>query len=261
MSAKQRHTVLVMSGKGGVGKSTVLASLATLALEQGQKVGILDIDLCGPSQPRVFGLEGQSILQAESGWLPVETNNLYMISLAFLITNKDDPVIWRGPKKTATINSFLQDVCWPADLDLLLIDTPPGTSDEHISVVEALLRQQAEKESQAATVLDGAIIVSTPQQVSLSDVRKEIVFCKKMGLPIIGLVENMAGFRCPSCSECSYVFASGGGKALASELDVAFLGSLPIDPQLTSLADSGRIREWSTDQKDTPLHQVLAKLK
>ena len=193
-----QHIILVLSGKGGVGKSSVTTQLAlTLQQSQGKRVGILDIDLTGPSVPRILGLDSRSVMSnAQGQWLPVRTeeSNVYpplsVMSLAFLLPDKDSPVIWRGPKKNAMIKQFVQDVQW-GDLDYLLIDTPPGTSDEHISIVEFL-----------SSFSPKAIIVTTPQAVSLSDVRKEISFCKKTQVPILGVVENMSGFVCPHCAVC-----------------------------------------------------------
>ncbi|KAI8080991.1 cytosolic Fe-S cluster assembly factor CFD1 [Thamnidium elegans] len=187
-----KNIVLVLSGKGGVGKSSVTTQLALSLVDQGKKVGVLDIDLTGPSIPRMLGLDGMKVHQASQGWVPVYADanqRLSCMSIGFLLTNKNDSVVWRGPKKNAMIKQFLQDVYW-GELDYLLIDTPPGTSDEHIGIVEYL------KEFNP----DGAVIVTTPQGVAIADVRKEISFCNKVKLPILGVVENMSGFVCPHCS-------------------------------------------------------------
>lgn len=243
-----KHTVLVMSGKGGVGKSTVTGLLAAAALRRGLRVGVLDVDLCGPSLPRLFGLEGRSIHQSAEGWVPVYSDasgRLGVVSLGFLVEGRDEPVIWRGPKKTASVQSLLGGVRWGA-LDLLLVDTPPGTSDEHISIVEAL-QAAASGSSPPRLRLDGALLVTTPQQASLSDVEKELSFCAKMGLPRLGLLENMSGYRCPSCSDCSYIFASGGGASLAARHSLPLVGPLPIDPRLSALADAGALLTWAPD--------------
>ncbi len=226
-----KHIILVLSGKGGVGKSTVSANLALSLVEKGHKVGLLDVDLTGPSIPKIFGLEHQTVHQSSMGWLPVYTDatrRLGVMSIGFLLTNQDDAVVWRGPKKTAMIRQFIQDVAWGSDLDYLIVDTPPGTSDEHISVVEYL----------KSYPLDGAVIVTTPQKVSLIDVKKEINFAKTVELNVIGLIENMSGFICPNCSSCSNIFSKGGGEALAKEMNVPFLGAIPIDPNLTRLVES-----------------------
>ncbi|CAM9178582.1 unnamed protein product [Ectocarpus fasciculatus] len=185
-----KHKILVLSGKGGVGKSTCSAQLAFALAKQGKQVGLLDIDICGPSIPRMLGLLGQEVHQSASGWSPVYLDdNLGVMSIGFMLPNSDDAVIWRGPRKNNLIKQFLTDVDW-GELDYLIIDTPPGTSDEHISIVQYL----------KTSSLDGAVIVTTPQEVSMSDVRKEINFCKKTGLNIIGLVENMGEICVPLSS-------------------------------------------------------------
>lgn len=226
-----RHIVLVLSGKGGVGKSSVSVQLALELLNQGYKVGLLDIDLCGPSIPIMLGIRGKQVHQSSAGWVPVQVypnKPFSVMSIGFLLPHEDDPVIWRGPKKTSIIRQFLNDVQW-GDLDYLVVDTPPGTSDEHLAVLEALNDYSP----------DGAVLVTTPQGVALSDVRKELNFCRKVLLPILGVVENMSGFVCPYCSDCSPIFSSGGGKALAEEFNITFLGEVPIDPNLTSCLEVG----------------------
>lgn len=255
MSLKDiKHITLVLSGKGGVGKSSVTSQLALTLSLQGHSVGVLDIDLTGPSIPRFFGIESEKVKQAPGGWIPVsvhearkaiegsapeantegkELGSLHCMSLGFLLANRGDAVVWRGPKKTAMVRQFLSDVHW-GSLDYLLIDTPPGTSDEHISLVETLLKQATPEQ------MAGAVIVTTPQAISISDVRKEINFCRKTNVAILGVVENMAGFVCPNCSECTNVFSKGGGEVMAKEFDVQFLGSVPIDPMFTRLIEEGR---------------------
>ncbi|KAG8628177.1 hypothetical protein KVT40_004050 [Elsinoe batatas] len=250
--------VLVLSGKGGVGKSSVTTQLALSLCLEGKSVGVLDVDLTGPSMPRFLGIETAKVRQAPGGWLPVpvvesrntgngangsneashgQTGSLHCMSLGFLLGTKGDAVVWRGPKKTAMIRQFLTDVLW-GKLDYLLIDTPPGTSDEHISLVETLLQQAAPEQ------MAGAVIVTTPQAISISDVKKEINFCRKTGVDIIGVVENMAGFVCPNCAECTNVFSKGGGQIMAQEFDIDFLGSVPIDPAFTALIEEGKIPEY-----------------
>jgi len=151
------------------------------------------------------------------------------MSIAFLLDDQDSAVIWRGPKKTATIRQFLEDVCW-GELDYLVIDTPPGTSDEHITIAESLAGYEP----------DGAVIVTTPQGVATSDVRREIAFCRKVGLPVLGILENMSGFVCPHCKECTLVFSQGGGQLLAQELGLPYLGAIPLDPRIASSADASQ---------------------
>jgi len=248
--AAVEHIVLVLSGKGGVGKSSATTQLALSLSLQGHNVGVLDVDLTGPSIPRFFGIESAKVTQAPGGWLPVPVHDactidggagqpvynvgkLQCMSLGFLLANRGDAVVWRGPKKTAMVRQFLGDVQW-GSLDYLLIDTPPGTSDEHISLVETLLK------SATPAQMSGAVIVTTPQAISVSDVKKEINFCKKVGVGILGVVENMAGFVCPNCSECTNVFSKGGGQAMAQEFAVPFLGSVPIDPMFIRLIEEGK---------------------
>ncbi|EDO14767.1 hypothetical protein Kpol_312p5 [Vanderwaltozyma polyspora DSM 70294] len=230
--AQIKHIILILSGKGGVGKSSVTTQTALTLCAQGFKVGVLDIDLTGPSLPRMFGIEDKSIYQSEEGWIPVPVDvgsegSLSLISLGFLLNSRGDSVVWRGPKKTAMIKQFMSDVKW-GQLDYLLIDTPPGTSDEHISIAEQLRWSNP----------DGAIIVTTPQGISTADVKKEINFCKKVNFKILGIVENMSGFICPYCAECTNIFSSGGGKKLAEEFDVPYLGNVPIDPKFVEMIET-----------------------
>lgn len=246
-----QNIVLVLSGKGGVGKSSITTQLALTLSLQGHTVGVLDIDLTGPSIPRFFGIEDKKVRQAPGGWIPVEVHGrqklaahgdkdagqevgeLSCMSLGFILASRSDAVIWRGPKKTAMVRQFLTDVLWPR-LDYLLIDTPPGTSDEHISLLETLLKKTA-----GTKQLAGAVVVTTPQAISISDVKKELNFCKKTGIRVLGVVENMAGFVCPNCSECTNVFSKGGGQIMARDFEVPFLGSVPIDPAFVQLIEEG----------------------
>ncbi|CAK7203851.1 cytosolic Fe-S cluster assembly factor cfd1 [Sporothrix eucalyptigena] len=240
--SKVKHIVLVLSGKGGVGKSSVTTQLALSLSLAGHSVGVLDVDLTGPSIPRMFAIEDDKVTQAPGGWLPVTVHeadpsngvgSLRVISLGFLLPKRGDAVVWRGPKKTAMVRQFLSDVFWD-ETDYLLIDTPPGTSDEHISLAETLL--QSTTEGQVA----GAVVVTTPQAVATADVRKELNFCAKTSIRVLGVVENMSGFVCPNCSECTDVFMRGGGKAMADDFGVPYLGAVPLDPQFVVLVESGR---------------------
>ncbi|KAJ2939755.1 hypothetical protein O0L34_g17947 [Tuta absoluta] len=231
MLEQVNRVILVLSGKGGVGKSTVSTQLALTLKESGYKVGLLDVDLCGPSVPYILNLEGQNVHQGPEGWVPVymdQDKQLGVMSIGFLLNSRNDAVVWRGPKKTSMIKQFLEDVCWEK-LDFLVIDTPPGTSDEHITVMENL-RQVPQC---------AAILVTTPQEVAIEDVRKEITFCKKTGIPILGILENMSGYECPTCSTCTNIFSSGGGQSLAEYAKVPYLGSVPIDPRVGQLAGQG----------------------
>ncbi|KAL8371910.1 hypothetical protein RB595_001624 [Gaeumannomyces hyphopodioides] len=227
-----RHKILVLSGKGGVGKSTFTSLLAhAFATNPDNSVGIMDTDICGPSIPKMMGAEAETIHISGAGWSPVYVmDNLGVMSIQFMLPNRDDAIIWRGPKKNGLIKQFLKDVEW-GDLDFLLVDTPPGTSDEHLSV-NTFLRESG---------IDGAVVVTTPQEVALLDVRKEIDFCRKAGIRVLGLVENMSGFVCPGCKHESQIFraTTGGGRALAKEMGIRFLGSVPLDPQIGMACDYG----------------------
>lgn len=232
-----KNIVLILSGKGGVGKSSITTQLALSLALAGKKVGVLDIDLTGPSIPRFFGVEGRQVHQASGGWLPVyldpthtsesEGGSVCCMSIGFLLKNRGDSVVWRGPKKTAMIRQFLSDVLW-GDLDYLLIDTPPGTSDEHISVVEKL---------RDFPRVRGAVLVTTPQEVSTADVRKELSFCGKVGINVLGVIENMSGYVCPCCNEITNIFSSGGGEAMATQFKVDFLGKIPIEPKFVEMIE------------------------
>jgi Mrp family chromosome partitioning ATPase len=194
-------------------------------------VGIMDTDICGPSIPKMMGVEAETIHVSNNGWEPVwVTENLACMSIQFMLPNRDDAVIWRGPKKNGLIKQFLKDVEW-GELDYLLVDTPPGTSDEHLSVNSFL------KESG----VDGAVVVTTPQEVSLLDVRKEIDFCRKAGIRVLGVVENMSGFVCPNCKGESEIFraTTGGAKRLASDVGIPYLGAVPLDPRIGQSCDYG----------------------
>nr|XP_004057243.4 cytosolic Fe-S cluster assembly factor NUBP1 isoform X2 [Gorilla gorilla gorilla] len=227
-----KHKILVLSGKGGVGKSTFSAHLAHgLAEDENTQIALLDIDICGPSIPKIMGLEGEQYVE----------DNLGVMSVGFLLSSPDDAVIWRGPKKNGMIKQFLRDVDW-GEVDYLIVDTPPGTSDEHLSVVQYL----------AAAHIDGAVIITTPQEVSLQDVRKEINFCRKVKLPIIGVVENMSGFICPKCKKESQIFppTTGGAELMCQDLEVPLLGRVPLDPLIGKNCDKGQ--SFFIDAPDSP---------
>ncbi|OWF47785.1 Cytosolic Fe-S cluster assembly factor nubp1-B [Mizuhopecten yessoensis] len=246
-----KHKIVVLSGKGGVGKSTFTAHLAHgLATDHTKQVGVLDVDICGPSIPRILGVEGEQVHQSGSGWSPVYVDdNLSVMSIGFLLGGPDDAVIWRGPKKNGLIKQFLRDVDW-GEMDFLVIDTPPGTSDEHLSVAQYL------KESQ----IDGAVIITTPQELALLDVRKEVNFCRKVEMPIIGVVENMSGFVCPKCKNESQIFppTTGGGEKMAADMDVKFLGKLPLDPRIGKCCDEGK--SFLTEVPDSPATQAYTQI-
>jgi len=234
-----KHQILVLSGKGGVGKSTVAVNLAVSLALAGKKVGLLDIDIHGPSIPKILNLEGKTVRSAGDTILPVAmTENLKVLSIGFLLRASNDAVIWRGPMKYKMIKQFLKDVQW-GDLDFLVIDSPPGTGDEPLSVVQLLENA------------DGAVIVTTPQEIALSDVRKCITFCRNLKLPVLGVLENMSGFVCPKCGEKTDIFNSGGGQEMALQMGVPFLGRIPIDPQIVEACDSGKPFVYHYKQTNT----------
>ena len=225
-----RHKVVVLSGKGGVGKSTVAVNLATALAMAGKRVGLLDVDIHGPSVPKLLHVEGGRLGASENALIPVEVEcgpgKLVVMSIGFLLRNRDDAVIWRGPMKLGAIRQFLAEGEW-GDLDWLVIDSPPGTGDEPLTVAQLL------------PDADGAIVVTTPQDVAVADVRRCVVFCRQVKMPVIGVVENMSGYTCPKCGEVSGIFGSGGGKAMAEEMGVPYLGDIPIDPEVVASGDGG----------------------
>lgn len=222
------HKIAVLSGKGGVGKSTVAVNLATALALNGLRVGLLDIDIHGPSVPTMLGLEGQSLKGDPGGLFPVEFGSLKVMSIGFLLQNPDDAVIWRGPMKMGVIKQFLSDVNW-GDLDYLIIDLPPGTGDEPLSLCQLI------------QPLTGAVIVTTPQKVAAIDVRKSISFCHRLSVPVLGVVENMSGFVCPKCGEVTQILPEGGGRKIATDMKVPFLGAIPMDPGIAQSGDSGKV--------------------
>ena len=223
---KIKHKIAIISGKGGVGKSTVTVNLAAAFALMGKSVGVLDADIHGPSVPRLLGLEGQQVKVAPSGVFPVDGPlGMKVMSIDFFLPEQA-PTIWRGPLKMRAIRQFLADVDW-GELDFLFIDLPPGTGDEPLSIAQLL------------PDIDGVVIVTMPSELSSSIVKKAITFAERLNMPIIGVVENMSGFICPHCGEKTEIFQSGGGKKMAQEMDVAFLGSIPIDPKVGVDSDKG----------------------
>eukprot|EP01112_Ceratiomyxa_fruticulosa_P000139 TRINITY_DN1015_c0_g1_i3.p1 TRINITY_DN1015_c0_g1~~TRINITY_DN1015_c0_g1_i3.p1 ORF type:complete len:311 (+),score=52.76 TRINITY_DN1015_c0_g1_i3:219-1151(+) len=226
-----KYKIIVMAGKGGVGKSSMTSLISYALAERGKKVGILDVDICGPSIPKLMNVTSQSVINTPYGWKPISdpTHKIGVMSIHFMLDSSDSPVMWRGPRKTQLIKRFLKDTFW-GRLDFMIIDTPPGTSDEHLAVLSNLSTAQP----------TGAIIVTTPQDVALTTVRKEITFCQKMGIKILGIVENMSGYACPCCDEVTDIFRRGGGEALAKEFGFPFLGRVPIDPALGNSGEEGK---------------------
>ena len=221
-----KHIIIVMSGKGGVGKSTVSSNLATELSMRGYQVGLMDVDITGPNIPKMFGVEDEKLHVLDERLIPVTVPpSMKLISMAFLLPDKDSPVMWRGPVKMGAIKQFIEDVNW-GDLDYLVVDMPPGTGDVPLTVFQNL-------------PVDGIIIVTTPQDVALLDSRKSLRFGAETNVPIIGIVENMSGFVCPHCGEVTDIFKSGGGEKAAKELNVQFLGKVPIEPGVVESGDSG----------------------
>ena len=279
-----RRIVLVLSGKGGVGKSTVAAQLAQCLAADGHEVGLLDLDICGPSVPTMFALQGEEVHQSAAGWSPVYVeDNLGVMSIGFLLPGTDDAVVWRGPRKNGLIKQFLKDVDW-GDLDYLIIDTPPGTSDEHISIAQLLMG--------STRGVDGALIVTTPQEVAIADVRKEVSFCRKVGIDILGVVENMSELHAPLASlrmvdatgadvtdaianalreagidagaltaQVDVFSATGGGAdEMGRRMGLGVLGRIPLDPLLCRACEHGKsfIRDIKNSKDEHAAHSSHA---
>ena len=225
--AKIKHKIIIASGKGGVGKSTVSVNLARALQMKGLQVGILDADITGPDIPKLLGIEEARLKQGTEGIEPAQADGIMVASMALILSSRETPVVWRGPMKMAAIKQFIQDVNW-GELDFLLSDLPPGTSDEPLSVVQLIPE------------LAGAIIVTTPQEVALLDSRKAVNMVKAMKIPVLGIVENMSGLICPHCNEGISIFGAGGGRRMAEEMDVPLLGAIPIDPGVCALGDRGQ---------------------
>jgi ATP-binding protein involved in chromosome partitioning len=226
---KIQHKIAVISGKGGVGKSTITVNLAIAFAIHGyaNRIGILDADITGPCVPKIIGLHGKKLQFGPPGIFPaIGPLGIKVVSMAFLLPSDEAPVIWRGPLKGRAISQFLSDIVW-GELEFLFIDLPPGTGDEPLSVMQ-LIRE-----------LDGVVIVTLPSEVSQIVVKKAVTFAKQLNIPIIGIVENMSGFVCPKCGEETDVFNIGGGKKIAKDLSVPFLGNIPIDPEVCRDSDKG----------------------
>ncbi len=252
MLNKIDHKIVVMSGKGGVGKSTVATNLAVFLSNQGYQVGLLDVDVHGPSVAGLLGLTGLKLNIIGDRIQPYQYNeNLKVVSIQGLLDEPDQPLIWRGPVKIGIIRQFLADVLW-GRLDFLIIDSPPGTGDEPLTIAQTVTDCQA-------------VIVTTPQEIALADVRKSIQFCQKVNLPILGLIENMSGFVCPGCNSVHDIFKSGGGETTAAKWNVPFLGRLPIDPGVVAAGDSGQAMDSLTShtkqEMQTIVNQMLQGIK
>lgn len=243
---KIKHKILVLSGKGGVGKSTVAANVACSLALKGFQTGLLDVDFHGPSIPTLLHLEGQAIYSGPGGLAPIDySENLKVMSLGFLLRNQDDAVIWRGPLKMQVMKQLLEEVLW-GSLDYLVMDFPPGTGDEPLSIAQLI------------PDIDGAIIVTTPQNLSLNDVRKSINFCHQVKVPVLGVIENMSGFICPHCQGVVDIFKKGGGEKMAERMGVSFLGRIPMATLIVEASDDGH--PFVEKHQDADVSRMFAKI-
>ncbi len=239
-----KHKILVLSGKGGVGKSTIAVNLAVWLSMKNKNVGLLDIDIHGPSIPKLLNLQNSSVQADGDKIKPVlYSNTLKIMSVGFLLQDENNALIWRGPMKHNVIKQFVTDVSW-GNLDYLVVDCPPGTGDEPLSIVQLLGNP------------DGAVVITTPQQLSVIDVKKCITFCRQLNLPVLGVIENMSGFVCPHCNHRTDIFTGGGGRQMAKDSDVPFLGCIPLDPEMVSAADCGK--PFITFNNHSPTVQALS---
>jgi len=225
--SKIKYKIAVMSGKGGTGKTTVAVNIAKTLANEGYKVGVLDADITGPNIPLMFGAEFEQIIAEDNKIIPIESENVKIISMEFLLEDKSSAIIWRGPIKIKALQQLISDVAW-GDLDYLIVDLPPGSSDEPLSIVQTIKD------------IDGMVIVTTPQQVSLLDVSKSINFAEVTKTPIIGIIENMSGFVCPKCGEITNIFMKDGGKNIANQLSLDFLNAIPLNPAICEAGDIGK---------------------
>ena len=244
--ARIKHKIVVLSGKGGVGKSTVATNIAVSLSLAGKRVGLLDVDVHGPSVPRLLSLQGTQPHIEQDYIEPVPwSKNLGVMSLGFMLPNKEQAVIWRGPMKISLIKQFMRDVSW-GDLDFLVVDCPPGTGDEPLSALQTLGQDAL------------AVIVTTPQGVAVDDVRRSVSFCGEVGNPVLGIVENMSGFVCSHCGQVENIFNAGGGEQLAAEMHVPFLGAIPLDPEMVRAGDEGYA--FIKTKQESPAGQALTKI-
>lgn len=222
-----KHKIAVMSGKGGVGKSTVAANLAVALSKSGSRIGLLDADIHGPSIPKILGIEDEKMGVTDQGMVPVLISpSLEVVSMGFLLSDRNTPVIWRGPMKMGALTQLLGEVAW-GDLEYMIVDLPPGTGDEPLSIAQLIPQ------------MDGSLIVTTPQEVALLSVRKCINFSKTLNIPVMGIIENMSGFICPYCKHRVDIFKTGGGRKAAEEFGVPFLGQIPLEPGIVDSGEEG----------------------
>ncbi|MEA3328932.1 MAG: Mrp/NBP35 family ATP-binding protein [Candidatus Omnitrophota bacterium] len=241
-----KNKLMVISGKGGVGKTTVAVNIAYGLAIKGNKVGILDVDIHGPNIAKMLGIEGKEITGSDLGIEPVGVlPGLKAVSLALIGENRDQPIIWRGPLKMLTIKQFLSDVNWGM-LDYLIIDSPPGTGDEPLSICQLI------------PDINGAVVVTTPQDVAVLDARKSVLFAKELNVTVVGIIENMSSFLCPHCRKEIDLFGTGGGEKAAYDLKVPFLGRIPVEPEIIKFGDSGR--PFIEFKKDTEGAKIMTEI-
>ncbi len=242
-----RNVIVVMSGKGGVGKSSVTALLASSLARSGMKVGVMDADITGPSQPKIFGIQGHSLKASDYGLLPALTHlGIKLMSINFFLPNEDDPVIWRGPMLAGAVNQFWGETDW-RELDYLIVDLPPGTGDVPLTVMQTL-------------PVKGIVIVSSPQNLAVMVVKKTIKMTRKLNIPILGIIENMSFAVCPHCQETIEVFGKSQGAAVADANQIEFLGGLPWDIRLNELTDQGKVELYSSPQLEEIAGKIMKKL-
>ena len=244
---KIKNKIVVLSGKGGVGKSTVATNIAMSLSLKGYKTGLLDVDIHGPSIPTLLGLEGSRVESEGEFLLPINySDNLKVISTGFMIEDPTSPIVWRGPMKMGFIKQMISEVLWE-ELDYLIVDCPPGTGDEPLSVIQTL------------GDVTGAIIVTTPQKLAVVDVKKSVNFCKKLNTPILGVIENMSGFVCPKCGERVEIFKSGGGEIMAKEMEVPFLGKIPLSAEIVDAGDLGKpfVEHYANTQSAKNIEEII----
>jgi len=242
-----KNVIVVMSGKGGVGKSSVTGLIASSLAKQGNKVGVLDADITGPSQPRAFGIKGFRLTGSDFGIIPaVSELGIKIISINFFLPNEDDPVIWRGPMLAGAVKQFWEEVDW-RDLDYLVVDLPPGTGDVPLTVMQTL-------------PVNGIVIVSSPQELAFMVVKKTIKMTQKMNIPILGLIENMSYALCPHCGEKVELFGKSQGEKVSAETGIQFLGGLPWDIELNSLVDTGKIEEYDSAAMEEIVKKIAGQL-
>jgi ATP-binding protein involved in chromosome partitioning len=242
-----KHKIAIISGKGGVGKSTVTANLAMAFAMEGHKVGVLDADIHGPCIPKMLGIKRQAMVAGPGGMIfPITAKfGIKVVSMDFFLPNDEAPVIWRGPLKMRALQQFLSDVNW-GELDYLFIDLPPGTGDEPLSIMHLI------------PDMDGVVIVTMPSEVSEAVVKKSVTFAKQIGVPVIGIVENLSGYVCPDCGKRIDIFKSGGGSRISRELSVPYLGNIPIDPQVCDDSDNGLT--FMAEKPDLPTAKAFAEI-